>query len=365
MALPTQVRPQDLVDPQGSVLDAEARLAIRRIAVFRALQLGDLLCATPALRALRVGFPKAEIVLVGLAWSRTLAERLDTIDRVQHFPGHPGLPEVEPDLAAYPSFLHRMQTEHFDLAIQMHGSGQLSNPLVACFGATRQAGFRVAGAWFPDGALGCDWPEHGHEIERCLTLTDSLGCPRQGLHLDFPLAVSERARARIRTEGGDWACVHPGARLPSRRWPADRFAQVAGGLAERGLKVAITGAAGEAALCAAVHGQMRHPGVNLCGQTTLWELGALLEQSKLLVSNDTGVSHVAAAVGTRSVVVCSGADPQRWAPLDARRHRVLAHPVPCRPCAYTTCPIDHPCATGVTVEHCLAAVDEQRELEER
>ena len=80
------------------------------------------------------------------------------------------------------------------------------------------------------------------------------------------------------------------------------------------------------------------------------ELGAAIKNARLLISNDTGVSHIAAGVHTPSIVVSSGADVERWAPLDQDLHKVFWHDVPCRPCAYVTCPFDHACAKGVDVE---------------
>jgi ADP-heptose:LPS heptosyltransferase len=87
-------------------------------------------------------------------------------------------------------------------------------------------------------------------------------------------------------------------------------------------------------------------------------VAALIAGARLLVCNDTGVSHIAAALGVPSVVVCCGADPHRWAPLDASRHRVVFHPVSCRPCAHRDCPIGHPCASGVSAAAVVAAAVE-------
>lgn len=343
-----------------------------RIAVFRALMLGDMLCAVPALRALRAGFAHARITLVGLPWAGALAQRLDCIDEFIAFPGYPGLPESTCDVRDLPDFLAQVQRQRFGLALQMHGSGEVSNPLVAGFGARRMAGFAGANAWRPpaDAARFVPWPERGHEIERLLALTDHLGLPRRGLELEFPLVEGDRhaARALLRElpPGRPYVCVHAGAQLPSRRWDPRRFADVADTIAARGRSVVLTGSASEAGLVADLAACLRRPALNLAGKTSLWTLGAVVEGAEAVVCNDTGLSHVAAALRRPSVVIACGSDPQRWAPLDEALHRVLAHPLPCRPCNFRDCPYDHACASAITPVHVLrelpvataAAVDE-------
>src|SRR5579884_538412 len=99
-----------------------ARCAPGRVLVLRALQLGDLLCAVPAFRALRATWPDAEIVLLGLPWARAFVERYSAyFDGFREFPGYPGLPERPPQIERIPAFLAAIQTERFDLAIQLHG----------------------------------------------------------------------------------------------------------------------------------------------------------------------------------------------------------------------------------------------------
>lgn len=153
--------------------------------------------------------------------------------------------------------------------------------------------------------------------------------------------------------------MHPGARLRSRRWPLARYAEVARALRGAGWQVALTGSDAERALTRELRQRAGLALPDLCGATTLGSLAALLRASRLLVCNDTGVSHLAAAMGARSVVVACGSDARRWAPRDSRRHVVLAAPVPCRPCAYESCPIGHPCALRVTVADVLARAQEQ------
>jgi ADP-heptose:LPS heptosyltransferase len=327
---------------------------VERIAVFRALMLGDLLCAVPALRALRHGFPAARITLVGLPWARALAQRLDCLDDFIEFPGAPGLPEVACDVRRLPGFLADMQSRRFDLALQLHGSGAIANPLVASFGARRCAGFADARAWVPreDAALFTPWPETGHEIERLLALTDHLGLPRRGLALEFPVTDADRAELRAvwpAVSHERYVCLHAGSQLPSRRWDPRRFAEVGDAIARRGRTVVLTGAGSEAALVAQVRNAMREPAIDLCGRTSLWTLGALVEGAEAVVCNDTGLSHIAAALRRPSVVIACGSDTRRWAPLDRERHRVLAHDLPCRPCAHRVCPTGHECAAAIGV----------------
>jgi ADP-heptose:LPS heptosyltransferase len=352
--------------PEGAWREAPPH----RVAVLRALMLGDLLCAVPALRAMKRGWPDAELTLIGLPWARELAARLSCIDRFIEFPGFPGLPERPADIAAVPGFLQQMQAQRLDLLVQLHGSGRLTNPLVAACGAVHSAGFVEPGGYCAEPALYRPWPTEGHEIERLLRLTDHLGLPRAGVHLEFPLRDEDRAALASVRPGvrQPYACMHVGSQLPSRRWWPERFAQVADRLTTDGLQVVLTGTPGEAELVErvrqAMQPQARKLTVDLAGRTNLWTLGALIEGAQLLVCNDTGVSHIAAALGTRSVVVSCGGDVARWAPLDADRHRLLSHDLPCRPCSHVQCPTGHECAAAVSVDEVLAALPSQRTTRE-
>ena len=306
----------------------------RRVAVLRALTgLGDLLCLVPALRALRAGLPDARLTLVGLPEAAPVVERFPHyVDELVVLPGWPGLPEHEADLAKLVPFLASMQERSFDLALQLHGSGVVSNPLAALLGARHTAGFNLAGQFCPDPRRFLPYLDHEPEVRRALRLVEHLGLPASDESLEFPLGPDDELAlsAVEETAGlapGSYACVHPGANVAPRRWPTERFAAVADGLARRGLAIVLTGTAGEASLTAAVARAMDTPAIDLAGRTPLGALAALVSKSRLLVANDTGVSHLAGALRTPSVVVFSASDPQRWAPLDQDRHRVIGpHP---------------------------------------
>jgi ADP-heptose:LPS heptosyltransferase len=340
----------------------------RRIAVFRALQLGDMLCAVPALRALRHAAPQATITLIGLPWARDFATRYaNLIDDFLSFPGFPGFPEHPVSLRELPGFLNAVQRRNFDLVMQMHGSGGLSNPLAVAFGGRTHAGYFVEGQYCPEPQNFLEWREGEHEVLRYLRLMRHLGATPRGDHLEFPLQEGDwqslqRMSHRLSLwlpERGSYVCVHAGARLPSRRWPARRFAELADRIAEHGMAVVLTGSAEEKEITQQVARHMGAPALDLTGQTDLGAMAALVSQAALVVCNDTGMSHIAAAVNTPSVVISSGADAARFAPLDAQRHTVLHANTPCRPCMHFSCPLpDHPCARAVSVEDAWRAASQ-------
>jgi ADP-heptose:LPS heptosyltransferase len=285
-------------------------------------------------------------VLVGLPWASEIVARYHAyLDGFRKFPGYPGLPESEPDLAQLQTFLKGMRAERFDLAIQLHGSGATSNAVVAQFGARIEAGFYEPTSICPDPGTFLPYPGRGLELRRLLRLVEHLGIPARGEELEFPVSDDERATARrlaasVGLGARGFACIHGGASVPVRRWPVDRFAAAADALAARGLDIVLTGSEGELELTAAIARSMRATAVDLAGKTPLGTFAALLEGARLLVCNDTGVSHVADGLKVPSVVISTGDNPERWAPADGRLHRVL-----CRD-------------EGATVDEVIAHADE-------
>lgn len=301
-----------------------------RIVLVRALKgLGDFLCVTPALRSLRHAYPSAHITLVGVEATRGLVARYGhLIDALLPFPGFPGIPEETVDVTRLPGFFAAAQASHFDLAIQMHGNGNLMNPFTVMLGAARSAGYYTPGAFCPDPELYLPLDEAEREVKRWLRLAAHLGAPSRGEHLDFPLSAADwEALAELPEAAailsGRHVVLHPGATEPARRWLPAHFAEVGDRLASQGLQVVVSGSADEVAIAAEVERAMRWPVVNLAGRTSLGAMAAILSRSRLLITNDTGVSHLAAALRVPSVVVFLSSDPRRWAPLDRQLHRVV------------------------------------------
>lgn len=266
-----------------------------RIAVFAPVGVGALLCAVPALRALRAANPDAEATLIGLPAARELASRLRRyVERFAAFPGFPGLPGGECDLDAVPGFFERMKRSRFHLAIQMHGSGEVANPLMVLMGAERNAGYYRAGRYCPDPSRYLEWRDGEDEVPRWLRLAAHLGAVPRGTHLELPLEADDWAQWRsLRLE--HYVCLHCRAN-------PQRFAEVGDALAAEGWNVVVTGND-------AVRRAMRQPAVSLAGRAGLGGTAATIARASLLVTNDPDALLIGAAMRTPTSVL-SG-DPRQ------------------------------------------------------
>lgn len=299
---------------------------VRRIVIYRALFLGDLLMAAPAWQALRRRFPAAEISLIGLPWAEQLLGHLPgLIDRLIPFPGFPGIKEVPylPERTA--RFLEAQRAYGYDLAIQMHGDGSVSNGLAQALAARASLGFARPG----DTRLSSGLPHRPgqHEVLRWLELVAAVGAPADDPRIPFRLDERDLSRARDllpRPSGAPLIGLHVGAKDPARRWPAPRFAALGQQLHQRtGASFVLTGGADERPATTVVRSLIGAPTIDLTARTTLGEFAAVLSQLDLLVTNDTGASHLAAALGVPSVVLFGPSRPANFAPLDRGLHRVV------------------------------------------
>lgn len=309
------------------------RLDPSSVVVFRALHLGDMLCTVPALRSLRAALPRAHIALVGLPWAQQFADRFAAyVDEFIPFPGHPLLPEQPVRQDALARFYNRLCARRFALAIQLHGNGDISNDIVSGFGAEAMAGFCRGPAVNRDGLVLFPYPDIGAEPERLQSLMTQLGATPAGAHLEFPLSRQDEEELQASgigqgLEPGDYLCIHPGARTRDKCWPPSRFAEVGDRLADEfGLQVVLTGSAAERDLTAEVAAHMHHTPIDAAAPISIGAMAVLLRDARLLLCNDTGVSHIASGLKLKSVVVFSKADIARWAPLDRMAHRCIWDP---------------------------------------
>ncbi|MBB4917240.1 glycosyltransferase family 9 protein [Streptosporangium saharense] len=272
------------------------------VLVLRGLGLGDLLTAVPALRALRRAWPRHRIVLAAPTALAELARMTGAIDEVVDVRG----PGPVPDLGV-------LGVLGVDVAVNLHGAGPQSTTALA-----RVAPGRLITHAHPalPYVTGPAWREDLHEVERWCALLEWYGIAADPADLALPAPPTEVAGHVI---------VHPGAAFPARRWPPERFAQVAAALAGDGHHVLVTGDAAERDLAFTVADLAGLPQeAVLAGRTGLERLAALVGAARLVVCGDTGVAHLATALATPSVVLFGPTPPARWGPPPhERRHVVL------------------------------------------
>ncbi len=297
-----------------------------KIALFRALQLGDMLCAIPAIRALRHAFPQAEISLIGLPWASSFVERFNKyLDRHIVFPGYPGLPEQPFSQPAWEEFVTRMQEEEFDCIVQMQGNGTIVNDMLQQLQPKQLAGFHRADCRMNNETF-VEYPEGEHEINRHLLLMRHLGIPGHGTQLEFPISEQEETgllQVAPFVHREKYVIVHPGSRGSDRRWSPFYFATLADHCAKQGYRVVLTGTPNETYIADYLAELMDQPVTNLAGKTSLGSIGALIKQADLLIANCTGVSHIAAATQTPSLIISMDGEPHRWGPLNQQLHHVF------------------------------------------
>lgn len=270
------------------------------VLALRALGLGDLLTAVPALRGLRDAFPAERLVLAAPAWLGPLVRLTGCVDELRPTAG---LGALEP-LEIRPA-----------LAVNLHGSGPQSIDDLTALRPRALLTHR-----HPDrpGADGPAWDPERHEVRRWCALLAHGGIPCDPDRLDLapPPEPSPAPGCVI---------VHPGGSSGARRWPAERFAAVAAGLRAGGHRVVVTGSAAERPLARAVAAAAGLPDAAvLAGTGDLTALAALVAAARLVVANDTGIGHMATAFGTPSVLIF-GPNPPRWwgPPVDRPRHTAL------------------------------------------
>lgn len=267
------------------------------ILVLRALGLGDLLTAIPALRGLRRAYPDYRIVLATPEPLAPLALISGAVDEV--------LPTVGLGTLDY-------RGPRPALAVNLHGSGPQSIRDLLNTEPGELLTHRHRD--FPDLA-GLPWRAGQHEVDRWCGLMQWSGidCAPGDLTIEAPYA--QRTGTVV---------IHPGAAYAARRWPAERFAAVAARMHRDGHDVAVTGSAAEEPLVRSVVDMAGLPeSANRAGQLAILDLVELIAGSRLLVCGDTGVGHIATATGTPSVLIFGPTPPSRWGPRGAGPHVAL------------------------------------------
>jgi lipopolysaccharide heptosyltransferase II len=333
--------------------------AARRVLAVRLDNLGDVLVTSPALRAIKESLPQAELTLLASPIGAAIGRLNPFVDRVIAYqaPWMDPWQRLPQDLERERRAIAAVRARRFDAAVIFTSFRQ--SPLPAAY-LCYLAGVPLRLGATNDGAGSLLTTRHKHverlihEAERGLELvaTVGLGASADDLQLRVPAPARRRIAPLLRglrRHAGPLVVIHPGCTMPARTYPWEQFADAADLLVEAlGATVVLTGAPDEVPLVEQIRGRMRRPAHSAAGSLALPELCALVEAADLVVTNNTGPMHIAAALKTPVVALFALTNPpEQWGPWRVP-HRRLSHDVPCRICYSRVCPTDHACLREVS-----------------
>jgi len=341
--------------------------AARRVLAVRLDNLGDMLLMTPAFRAIKESLPGVELTVLASPVGAQAARLNPDVDRVVVYQS----PQMDPwqQLDQNPerelAMVATLRELRLDAAIIFTSFRQSSLPQAyLCYLAGIP--LRLAASIDGPGSLLTTrhrHPEHMmHEVERALDLVGAVGLSASRTDLTLRVLADARERARAwlaEARGGaegPVVLIHPGCSMPARTYPWEMYADVADlAIAQLGASVVLSGAPDEAALVDRIRGRMRREAISAAGALGFPEFCALVERADLVITNNTGPMHMAAALKTPVISLFALTNPpEQWGPWRVP-HRQLFHDVPCRLCYSKTCPTDHACLRRVSPEQVIAA----------
>ncbi|TWD56312.1 ADP-heptose:LPS heptosyltransferase [Arthrobacter sp. AG367] len=319
----------------GPVLDKFTDVS--RIVILRGGGLGDLIFAIPAMAALKVAYPGSTITLLGTPIHKALLEAVKSpVDEVVVLPFAEGVRPGQEEAAELDRFFADMRGRTFDLAVQLHGGGRYSNPFLLRLGARHTVGTRTADAASLERTV--PYLYYQHEPLRALEVAGFAGAFPVDLEARLAPAGGGAAHEALDGAAGQpLVVIHPGATDPRRRWPADKFAELAAACAADGSRVVIIGDSSEQDLAEAIADRAGSAAVDsAAGALDMAGLVALLAEAGVVVANDSGPRHLAQALGVPTVGIFWAGNVINAGALGRSLHRVHASWVTACP----TCGID-------------------------
>jgi heptosyltransferase-3 len=334
---------------------------VRRVLVVRLRSIGDAVLATPALYALRRFLPQARIDILLEEWVAPVLDGLQMVDNC--------ITVERGNLASRARVARQLRATRYDVAYNLHG-GTTATFLTRASGAINRVGYaayrysRLHNHLAPSPLELWNQPQ-AHSVEQQLALIGWTGVPvtdRPPTCLAVTPEAIESVAARLRAarldEEKPIALIHPAAAFESKQWDTKNFARIADTLATRGFAIAAVAAPNEVEVTAALI-KDSHASLVALTDLELPEVTALAARSHLFVGNDSGIAHIAAAVGVPSVVIFGSSNVAHWRPWTNAPSEVVREEMPCAPCpGYTCSEFDQPeCIRRVTVERVHAAIE--------
>lgn len=310
----------------------------RRILVVGPSWVGDMVMAQPLVQSLQRHDGPNEVHVLAAPWVAGLVSRMPGVGQVIDNPFRHG----ELALGRRRVLARELRQRRYDQAVVLPNS--LKSALIPWLARIpRRTGFRgELRLGLLNDIRALDTVAIPRLVDRFLLLAEAGGNQAPVPRLESPPARRAELRARLAADSDrPMACLCPGAEYgPAKRWPVRHFAALADTLVERGLDVWLLGSPKDSAVAAEIVSAARHPLLNLVGRTSLEDAVDLLADARVAVSNDSGLMHVAAAVGTPVVALFGSSSPDYTPPLSASA-RIVRHPVPCSPCFERECPLKH------------------------
>lgn len=328
--------------PDDPLLSAEGPVdwhSVRKVLVIRLRSIGDTVLATPTLRALRDFLPNARIDILLEDWVAPLLEGHKAVDSV--------IP-VARDRSGRLSAASRLRKAGYDLVINLHG-GTTSTFLTRATGARYRVGSKAYQYSFLYnlrlGSAAEFWGRPGtHSAEQQLAMAGFIGVPvrhRPASELPDDPGADSRIEERLRTmdpgpSGSPVALLHPVAAFATKQWDTEKFARIAEHLSERGLFSVAVGTPSERPVLESLSAFSDVP-VGTLFDLSLPEITALARQASIFVGNDSGIAHIAAAVGTPPAVIFGSSNRVHWRPWTEGSSRMVFKEFECQPCPGYEC----------------------------
>ena len=328
---------------------------MRRILIRATNWVGDAIMTLPALEAVRENFPGRYVAVLAKPWVAPLFENHPAVDRVFVFDKGSGKLSGFSEIWRVSRLIRR---EHFDLAILFQNAFEAA--LLAFMGRVKnRVGYKSDGRGFmlTHGVLRDEKVLAIHQVGYYCAILRAMGWPAEEKDpvLHVGAEMQRRAKGILEAEDIDSedfvVGLSPGAVFGSaKRWPPERFARIGDQMIERwGAKVLVFGSKGEKAIGDRVCRAMKHEALNLCGKTSLEVAMGFMGLCRFFVTNDSGLMHMAAALGIPTVAVFGSTDHVTTGPRGPKT-RIARRPVSCAPCLKQECPTDHRCMLGLTPE---------------
>ena len=334
---------------------------MKRILITRTDRIGDVAISTPVFKAVREAYPKSHIAVIVRPYAKDVVDGNPYIDEVILYDKY----GKHKTIIGSTKFTLMLLRKKFELAIVLHPTNRMHIiTFLACIpnrvGFRKKSGYLLTKAIIHNKQLGLK-----HELEYTLDVIKAIGVPTANERLYFPVKrdTEKQIKESLKSMGvvgpDKLIAIHAAASCASKRWPVSSFARLADELIIRyGARIVVVSSPGDSKYAKDMIKEMRHDALDFSGKTTVGELGALIKQCALLISNDSGPVHIAVSVGTPVISIFgrknAGLGPERWKPLG--EEDIIFHKnVGCPKCLAHNCNNKFKCLTAISVAEVLEA----------